>query len=459
VTEAPFIPTSPETEPLPPAPWKVFRVKGFLPLLGAQVVSSLGDWIGLIAILAIAARVSNSGTAVGLVMVARMLPGLILAPLGGVLVDRWNRRGVMITCDIGRAALLASLPFFANLTGLVVLSFCIEVLTLMWGPAKDASVPNIVTDKDQLAAANSLSLAASYGTFPLGAIMFAVLAGVATQLGHFHSIAGFEVGQESLAIWFDSFTFLVSALLISRLHLPETDRATRPHVDLTQTWRDLVEGMRFIRNNPMVRGVMIGLAGGLAGGGAIIPLGPVLNREVLHNDSAGFGLLMTALGIGAALGVVTLLAVQRRLPRETVFTSSVVVTGVAIAAVASVATLTPALVIAGAVGAGAGCGYVTGFTVLQESVSDDMRGRTFATLYTVVRLCLLLSLTVWPFVAGILGAISRKLFDGGVVDIGSVSVALPGVRLALWLSGAVTIASGFAARRRMRKAREPQSAA
>ncbi len=217
--------------------------------------------------------------------------------------------------------------------------------------------------------------------------------------------------------------------------------------------------MRFIRHDPMVRGVMIGLAGGLAGGGAIIPLGPVLNREVLRNDSAGFGLLMTALGIGAAIGVVTLLAVQRRIPREIVFTSSVVVTGVAIAAVASVATLAPALIIAGAIGAGAGCGYVTGFTVLQESVSDDMRGRTFATLYTVVRLCLLLSLTVWPFVAGILGAISRGLFDGGVVDAGRFSVALPGVRLALWLSGAVTIASGFAARRRMRKAREPQSAA
>ena len=72
-------------------------------------------------------------------MIARMLPGFVLAPLGGALVDRWNRKVVMVTCDIGRAGLLALLPFWDNLLGLVVISFCIEVLTLLWGPAKDAT--------------------------------------------------------------------------------------------------------------------------------------------------------------------------------------------------------------------------------------------------------------------------------------------------------------------------------
>ena len=74
----------------------------------------------------------------------------------------------MVSCDIGRAGLLALLPFFDNLLGLVVLSFLIEVLTLLWGPAKDASVPNIVKDPEQLASANSLGLAAAYGTFQIG---------------------------------------------------------------------------------------------------------------------------------------------------------------------------------------------------------------------------------------------------------------------------------------------------
>ena len=74
--QAPFI-SGPDRDPIPPAPWRVFKVPGFMPLFGAQFASSLGDWIGLFAILAIAARVSNSATAVGFVMVARMLPGFL----------------------------------------------------------------------------------------------------------------------------------------------------------------------------------------------------------------------------------------------------------------------------------------------------------------------------------------------------------------------------------------------
>ena len=175
-------------------------------------MSSLGDWIGLFAILAIAARVSNSATAVGFVMVARMLPGFLFAPLGGALIDRWNRKVVMVTSDIGRAGLLVLLPFWENIWGLVVLSFAIEMLTLLWAPAKDATLPNIVKDPDQLASANSLGLVAAFGTFPLGAVMFAALAGIAHWLGGFDALNALGVKQESLAIWVDGSTFLVSAL-------------------------------------------------------------------------------------------------------------------------------------------------------------------------------------------------------------------------------------------------------
>ena len=447
---APFIPPAPDRDPIPPAPWRVFRVPGFLPLFGAQFVSSLGDWTGLFAIIAIAGRVSNSATAVGFVMVARMLPGFLFAPVGGALIDRWNRKAVMVTCDIGRAGLLAVLPFWENIWGLVILSFAIEMLTLLWGPAKDASVPNIVKEPEHLASANSLGLVAAFGTFPLGAVMFTALAAIAHWLGGFSALAGLGGNRESLAIWVDGGSFLLSAFLISRLRLPETERSTRPHVPAAQTWRDIKDGLGFIRRNPLVRGVMIGLAGGLIGGGAIVPLGPTVAIEVLHGGPASFGLLMTALGVGAALGVVTLLWLQRRLPRQAVFTIAVVATGASIIAVASMASLGPAFVLVAVLGAGAGCAYVTGFTMLQESVSDDMRGRTFATLYTIVRVCLLLSLTIAPFVAGALNAISQHAFNGRA-RIGSFHVSLPGVRLALWLGGGVTVLSGLAARRRMRR--------
>jgi dTMP kinase len=450
--QAPFIPPAPDRDAIPPAPWRVFRVPGFIPLFGAQFASSLGDWTGLIAILAIASRVSNSATAVGFVMVARMLPGFLFAPLGGALIDRWNRKVVMVSCDIGRAGLLALLPFWENIWGLVIVSFAIEMLTLLWGPAKDASVPNIVKDPEHLASANSLSLIAAFGTFPLGAVMFAALAAIAHALSGFHGVQ-----QESLAIWVDGGTFLVSALLISRLRLDESERGTHQHVPAAQTWRDIKDGLGFIRANPLVRGVMIGLAGGLIGGGAIVPLGPKVARDVLHGGNAAFGLLMTALGVGAAIGVVTLLWFQRRLPRHTVFKMAVITTGASIISVASMSSLLPAFGLVALLGASAGCAYVTGFTMLQESVSDDMRGRTFATLYTIVRICLLASLTIAPFVAGALNAISQHTLHGRA-HFATLHIALPGVRLALWLGGGVTVLSGLAAQRRMRRTQEVEIA-
>ena len=219
--QAPFIPSAPDQDPIPPAPWRVFRTPGFIPLIGAQFVSSLGDWTGLLAIIAIAQKVSGSGTGIGLVMVARMLPGFVLAPVGGALLDRWNRKVVMVGCDIGRFALLMVLPFWDNLLGLVVLSFLIEILTLLWGPAKDASVPNIVKDPDQLASANTFGLVAAYGTFLIGAVFFAILAGVSKWLGGLPHLVLFHDQPNLLPIWVDALTFLVSALLISRLRLDE----------------------------------------------------------------------------------------------------------------------------------------------------------------------------------------------------------------------------------------------
>ena len=449
MSEAPFIPAGPDEEPIPPKPWEVFRAPGFPQLFAAQVVSSTGDWIGLVAILAIAGQISTN--AVGLVMTARMLPGFILAPLGGALVDRWNRRITMITCDLGRAVLLAVLPFWHDLLGLVVISFSVEVLTLLWGPAKDATVPNVVKDPEQLASANSLGLFAAFGTFPLGAVLFAVLASVSAWLGQFHELSRFRVEQASLAIWVDGFTFVASAILISRLRLAENGGRAKVPRPAQQTWNDIVEGLRFIRANALVRGVMIGLAGGLLFGGAVVPLASVFVKDVLGATPSAFGFLTTALGMGAALGVVTLLWLQRRLPRREVFTTSIVATGSAMLVLACVSTLALAILLVAAFGAGAGCAYVTGFTLLQETVHDEMRGRMFATLYTLVRLCLLASLVLGPFVASALGAIAQGAANGEL-KIGSAHLGLPGTRLALWLGGALTILSGIAARRRMRRA-------
>ena len=239
-------------------------------------------------------------------MLARVVPGFFLGTIGGVIIDRFDRRLVMVVCDLARATLLLTLPFVNNLFQLILVSFGLEVLTLLWGPAKDAALPNIV-DKDQLKSANSLSLVASYATFPLASLIFALLASLAAWLGSLGVISSFSVDQEALALFVDSFTFLFSALIVFSLPIPNDHQRHEGRIDFTQTGRDIKEGLKFIASHPRVKAVMIGLGLGLIGSGAMIPLGATFAEESLGGDAATFGLLMTALGLGAAGGVITLL--------------------------------------------------------------------------------------------------------------------------------------------------------
>jgi len=450
---APFVPSQTASGNLPPSPRRVFGSSAYFRLWMAQVVSSLGDWIGLVAVVALAARVSQgSEAAVGLVMAARMVPGFFLAPVGGVLVDRWDRRRTMVACDLGRAAIVATLPLVDTLLGLFLASFLLEILTLLWSPAKDASVPNLVP-ADKLAAANSLSMAAAYGTFPVGSAIFASLAGLASWLGQFEALEGLKVNQESLALWVDAATFLCSALIITTLTLPARRRTDGQPIDWGQTWRELTEGLRFIRGNEAVRSVMLGMGVGLVGCGSVVPLGPIYSKEVLGSGSAGFGLLMTGLGIGAAIGVLALSVVARRLPSDLVFVVSLFGSGIGLILATATGSLALSVVLAGVFGLFAGVCYVSGFTVIQERVEDSLRGRMFATLYTIIRFCLLLSLAVSPWLASLLDSISGALFTDHAINLGVSRVHIPGVRLTFWLGGLMTVAAGMVVSRDIMRAR------
>jgi dTMP kinase len=256
-----------EVRPDEPSGPRLLGSSSFFRLWLAQIVSSLGDWTGLVAILALANRVGGDSpeAAIGLVMSARLVPGFFLGSVGGVLVDRWDRKKVMVSCDIGRGVVLGLLPFVDTVLGLVVASLLLEALTLLWSPAKEASVPNLVS-VNQLAKANSLSLVAAYGTFPLGSALFASLTKVAEFLGdHAGALDFLRLNQESLAIYADMLTFLTSALLISTLVLPRSARARRrERIDLGRTFTEIKEGFKYIGTSPLVRSVMIGLEIGRA---------------------------------------------------------------------------------------------------------------------------------------------------------------------------------------------------
>jgi dTMP kinase len=449
---APFIPEG-EEHPVPSESFRLFGSKAFLRLWIAQVFSSLGDWVGLFAIISITGQLSNnSALALSLVIGARMLPGFFLATLGGVVVDRFDRRKIMVLCDLGRAALISTLPFVSSLWALVVVSFFIEIMTLLWGPAKDASVPNFVPE-DKLASANTLSLVASYGTFPIGAAIASALAVVATWLGGFDALSSLKVDKNVVSLWFDALTYAASALLVLRLPIPKPARAGDQKLDLASSIREIKEGIRFMRGEPFTRAVIIGLGGGIIGAGAMIPLGTVFATEILGSQ-AQYGVMMTALGTGVAIGIFVVLGLQKKLPRDELFGWSVVGVGVfLITGVAFNVSGMAALFIA-AVGACAASAYVTGFTLIQEHVSDEMRGRTFATLYAVIRLCLLLSLTVSPLFSDLYDWLFGLVHSSQHVQLGGFSYSFPGVRLALWGGGLLTIVSGLYARREVLRYRD-----
>ena len=273
------LPRSSSEEQETPSVLRLFGSPSFFRLWLGQVVSSLGDWIGFFALTALAERVGGSSpeAAISLVLSARLVPGFFLGPVAGVLVDRLDRKRVMVVCDVGRGLVLATLPFIDTVRGLVFASFLLEILTLLWTPAKEASVPNLVRH-EFLPNANSLSLVAAYGTFPVGAALFALLAGVAKWLGDYEALESLRLSQVSVAIWFDVLTFFASASLISTLRLSRNRRGSRQRggVEVRRSLSELVEGFSCIRQSRVVRAVMLGLGTGLVGGGMLVPLGPVM---------------------------------------------------------------------------------------------------------------------------------------------------------------------------------------
>jgi dTMP kinase len=430
---------------------RLFGSAAFARLWIVQVVSATGDWLGLVAITALADRIGGeyAGASIGLVLAARIVPGFFLAPLAGVLIDRWDRKRVMVVCDIGRAVVMLALPFVETIGGLVVASLLLEVFTLLWSPAKEATVPHLVP-RSYLTTANSLSLVAAYGTFPIGAAFFTFFA----KLGGW-----FELDRSTLAFSFNAATFVVAAAIIWTLPIPRRERAARSEsserrFDAAATVREVREGWSFIFANPVVRAVNVGLATGLVGGGMLIPLGSIFAEEVLGAGDAGYGSLVTALGVGVALGVLAITMLQRRLPKERTFTLAVLAAGFALVLAASSSTLTPAVLAVGVIGVCAGTVYVLGFTLLHEQVDDEMRGRIFTSLYTLVRLCLLFAMTVGPLLTELLDQLSSRWWQRDAQLLG-IDMALPGVRLTLWLAGGIIVVAGWLAAVSLRGSEDP----
>src|SRR5712692_1705558 len=209
----------------------VLSIKPFRRLWIATSLSSLGDWLSLLALSALAYSLTGKNVqetagaiAVGGVWITSLLPYLLFGPLAGAVADRLDRRINLVTGDVVRAVLYLSIPLnlvvgFANkLTWLYVAQFLASCASLFWTPAKDASIPNLVPP-DKLDQANQYSLLTTYGTAPLASLLFVVFAAISSglaksKLSYFGNPA---TGKVSLALYFNVITFIISAITVYSL--------------------------------------------------------------------------------------------------------------------------------------------------------------------------------------------------------------------------------------------------
>ncbi|MGY2083032.1 dTMP kinase [Blastococcus sp. SYSU DS0539] len=419
----------------------VLRVRDFRKLWLSMSLSSFGDWLGLLAITATATSLVDgfaaSNFALGGVLLFRLLPAIVLGPLAGAFADRFDRRKTMVVTDVIRFALFASIPIVDDLIWLFIAQFLIEAFSLFWIPAKDAAVPNMLR-KDQLEPANQLSLVTTYGLTPVvAAIVYAVLNSAGGRVGDV--LPGTD--QVDLALYLNALTFLVAAVVIWKLPSISGRRAAGAVVTQQESFfGSLVAGFSFAGHTRLVRGLVVGITGAFVAAGAIIAAGQSF-VDALGGGQAAFGLLFGAVFIGLGLGIGLGPSVARDLARERIFGVAIVGAGAMVLLLSWTFALWIALVLVVGMGFFAGIAYLAGFTLIGTEVADEIRGRTFAIVQSLVRAALILSLGFVPIGIGLIGRHE--------LDLGAVVVPLSGERIMLSAAGLLAIGVGVLAYRQM----------
>lgn len=394
----------------------VLRNPSFRNLLFASATSSIGDWIGLFALIALAETLAGTtrvgALAVSFVMIARIVPTLFIAPIAGVFVDRWDRKRTMIVTDFVRGAVMLGVAFVGNAFQLIVATFVIEVAAALFIPAKDATVPTIVKRR-RLVQANQLSLFSTYATLPIGALLAAVVISITERVAvrpgmvasYPDAMAFLAERPEAVPIVLNALSFFVSIIFIRRMVVPDHHRESRPREQAGEgdnALREFRDGLRFIADKPLIRALVVGIMTAFLAAGAVIGVGEFF-ATILNAGDAGFATLGFVVGIGLVVGIVGAGPLSTRIAKERLFAPGVLVAGVALVATALMPTLVLASLPAFVMGIGAGVAFILGYTMLQEYSEDAIRGRVFATFNTAVRMALFASLVLGPLTIFVLG--------------------------------------------------------
>ena len=258
----------------------------------AEIISFLGDWFNTIALYTIVQEISGSGKAVAGVMVAKTLPVFLMAPIAGPLVDRFDRRTLMIVSDVGRAVLAVGLVVAHRSESLVALYGCLVLMMALAGvfiPARSAAIPQLTTPA-QLAVANALS----GGTWSVMLALGAAFGGWVTA----------TVGTD-VSLLLDGGTFVLSAAFLFALPRLPAPGAEAPHHD-----RSFLAGLRYLVAD---RGTfaLAALKPLMALGGGVFVLIPIYGTTVFPDRGGPFwvGMIYSARGLGALVGSVVLIRI------------------------------------------------------------------------------------------------------------------------------------------------------
>ena len=417
----------PKTLPTPAAPAQqvtrgVLAIQPFRKLWNSMLFSSLGDWLGLLATTAMAQQLSGgdyakANFAIAGVFIARLLPAVFLGPIAGVIADKLDRRKLMVNCDILRAALYISIPIFNNYFWLYTAMILVECITLFWSPAKEASVPNLVP-REKLENANQVSLLAAYGTAPVAAALFTFLSLFTSAINAAFSI---NVTAVDLALYANAASFAFAAFVIFNLReIPKG--AAAKHSAETGILKSLHEGWQAVSGSKLIRGLIVGMVGAFVAAGAVIGLARTFVGD-LGGGEAAYGVLFGAVFTGLALGIALGPKVFSQFSRRRLFGASLTISGAFLVALAAIPNLVLAVFIVVILGAFSGITWVTGFTMLGMEVQDDVRGRTFAFVQSLIRVVLVGVLAVAPLIAASVGQHTFKFqntqvsYNGAAVTI------------------------------------------
>ncbi len=337
-----------------------------------QVVSEVGDHFNNIAVFSLALANTGSGLVVAGILIARGLAVMLAGPIAGVLLDRMDRKRIMIVSDLVRGVI--ALAFLAGIPlGRTWLLYALSGLLMFASPfftAGRASILPTIATREELHTANSLTQLTQWTTVMIGSFLGGT------------SIAGFGYRW---AFVFNAFSFLFSAACISRLRLPPGSRSKS--IDLTEDrilrpWHEYTEGLRYMRSTPLILGIALVGVGWASGGGAAQILFSLFGEQVFNRGPAGIGIIWGFGGLGLVAGALIANAIGRRIGfRAYKFAISIcyLIHGGSYELFSQARTFGLALVFNALTRAAVAVSSVLNMGQLLRHVPNEFRGRVFST--------------------------------------------------------------------------------